>query len=148
MSKTLVEELKKHGMYVSTPKGVSMNPMLVQNESAFEIRSLTRTPARYDVVIYMRDNGTNVLHRVLGRQGEYFVINGDNCWQREYVRPEQIEGILTRFYRRGRWHSVTERSYRVYAHLVADFFFIRRPILYLRDRLKRVGRRLKRTLTQ
>lgn len=141
MGREQLEQLKKHGMYLSTPRGVSMNPMLYESDSIAEIHALTRPPARYDVVLYIRGETQGVIHRVLYKKGDVYVINGDNCRQKEYVRKEQICGIVTRFYRKGRWHDVTEPAYRLYAHIWVDLFFIRRPILYLRDKLKALKKR-------
>ena len=103
-----LEELKKHGMYLSAPKGISMNPMLYQSDSIAEIHAIKQPPVRYDVVMYIRNNEQGVIHRVLYKKENMYVINGDNCWQKEYVYPEQIRGIVTRFYRHGKWHSVDE----------------------------------------
>lgn len=134
MGRVQLEQLKKHGMYWSTPQGISMNPMLYQNDSIAEIHAITRPVRRYDVVLYIRGNEQGVIHRVLHFRNGVYIINGDNCWQKEIVQPSQIYGIVTRFYRHGVWHEVTEWKYRVYSHLWADLFFLRRPILYGRDR--------------
>ena len=136
-----LEELKKHGMYLSAPKGISMNPMLYQSDSIAEIHAIKQPPVRYDVVMYIRNNEQGVIHRVLYKKENMYVINGDNCWQKEYVYPEQIRGIVTRFYRHGKWHSVDEIPYRLYYHIWVDFFFIRRPVLYFRDKIKGYYRR-------
>ena len=142
MGRAQLEELRKHGMYLSAPKGVSMNPMLYEADSVAEIHTVTKPPVRYDVVLYIRGEEQGVIHRVLYKKDDVYVINGDNCWQKEYVRPEQIRGIVTRFYRKGRWHDVTEPMYRIYSHIWVDMFFIRRPVLYFRDKLKCLKRRI------
>lgn len=36
---------------------------------------------------------------------------------------------------------IDEFSYRLYSHIWVDFFFIRRPVLYLRDRIKNYWRK-------
>lgn len=136
MGRVQLEELDKKGAYLSVPKGISMNPMLYEADTIAEIHTITKPPVRYDVVLYIRGEEQGVIHRVLYKKGDIYVINGDNCWQKEYVRPEQIRGIVTNFYRKGRWHDVNEPLYRLYSHLWVDFFFIRRPILYIRDRIK------------
>lgn len=93
-------------------------------------------PQAVCVVLYIRGKEQGVIHRVLHFKNGVYIINGDNCWQKEYVQPSQIYGIVTRFYRHGVWHDVTEWRYRLYSHLWADFFFIRRPLLYGRDKWK------------
>lgn len=136
MGREQLQELEKHGMYLSVPKGISMNPMLYQNDSIAEIHKLTQPPKRYDVVMYIRGADIGVIHRVLHKKDDVYIINGDNCWQKEYVKPDKIYGIVTRFYRRGKWHETTELSYKIYSHLIADLFFIRRPVLRIRDKIR------------
>lgn len=143
MGRAQINELEKHGMYWSTPKGISMNPMLYENDSIAEIHELTGQPKRYDVVLYIRGEEQGVIHRVLYRKDDIYIINGDNCWQKEYVRPEQIRGIVTRFYRKGHWYDVTAWQYRIYSHIWTDLFFVRRPLLYIRDKCKSYFRKMK-----
>ena len=131
-----LEELKKHGMYLTAPEGTSMNPMLFESDSVVEIHTITSPPKRGDVVMYIRGQSQGVVHRVLSQKGDIFIINGDNCWQKEYVKREQIFGIVTQFYRKGRWYNVSEPLYRLYSFMWVNLFFIRRPLLYIRDKMK------------
>lgn len=131
-----LEELKKYGMYLSVPKGTSMNPMLYESDGIAEIHAITSPPKRGDVVLYIRGQSQGVIHRVLSQKGNVYIINGDNCWQKEYVKREQIHGIVVQFYRKGRWHKVSEPLYRLYSFMWVNLFFIRRPLLYIRDKIK------------
>ncbi len=144
MGKAQLGELERHGMYLSVPRGVSMWPMILDREGIVEIRRLDHPAERYDVVLYVRGGDLGVIHRVLHACGDHYIIAGDNCWQKEYVPAEQVAGIATRFYRKGKWYEVTDRRYLLYARLWTDLFFIRRPLLYLRDRAKRALRRIRR----
>lgn len=139
MGKAQLEELEKTGKYFSVPKGISMKPMIYSKEGIVEIHKLDGLAKRYDVVVYSRPGDQGVIHRVLHVKDGYYIIAGDNCWQKEIVKFEQVAGIAVRFYRKGKWHEVTEFGYRVYSHIWADFFFIRRPLFYVRDKLKRLG---------
>ena len=143
MGKAQIEELERCGKYFSVPKGVSMWPMLQNQQSIVEIRRLEEPARRYDVVLYIRGEEQGVLHRVVQRREEDYIIIGDNCWQLERVPRERVIGIATRFYRKGRWYDVTDRRYLAYVQLWTDLLFLRRPILYLRDRLKSRFHRLK-----
>lgn len=137
MGKVQLEELEKTGKYFSVPRGISMRPMINNKEGIVEIHKLEGLAKRYDVVLYSRPGDQGVIHRVLWVKDGYYVIAGDNCWQREHVKFEQVAGIATRFYRKGKWHDCTETGYRIYSHFWADTFFIRRPFLYVRDKIKR-----------
>jgi hypothetical protein len=142
MGKAQLGELERHGMYLSVPRGISMWPMIPDREGIVEIRKLDHPANRYDVVLYVRNGDQGVIHRVLHARGDHYIIAGDNCWQKEYVPKEKVAGIVVRFCRKGKWHEVTEPGYRIYVHLWTDLFFIRRPILFLRDLAKKVLRKL------
>lgn len=144
MGKAQLEELNKAGKYFSVPKGVSMRPMIENKRDIIEIHKLERPAKRYDLVMYIRGEEQGVIHRVLHVKDTHCVIVGDNCWRKEYVPHEKIKGIAVRFFRKGKWYEVDDWRYKLYVHLWTDFFFIRRPLFYLRDRLKRKLRNLKR----
>jgi hypothetical protein len=141
MGRVQLEELEKHGYYVSVPKGVSMWPMIRNRQDAVVISVPDRPIRRYDVVMYIRGEEQGVIHRVLQVRDEDYIIAGDNCWQKEYVKHDQVKGIAVRFSRNGKWHEVDEPLYLLYVHIWTDLFFIRRPLFYLRDRLKRLLRK-------
>lgn len=144
MGKAQLEELNKCGRYFSVPSGVSMLPMMRSREGIFEIHRLEHPARRYDVVLYIRGEEQGVIHRVLRVREKDYVIAGDNCWQKEYIPKERVVGIAVRFYRNGKWYEMTDPRYRLYAHLWTDLFFIRRPLFYLRDRMKSAIRKIRR----
>ncbi len=137
MGKAQLAELEKHDYYLSVPRGVSMWPMLRNKKDIVEIRKLQQPIRRYDLVLYLRGEEQGVIHRVLHVRDSEYIIAGDNCWQKEHVKREQVKGIAVRFFRNGKWIDVDDLGYRLYVHLWTDFFFIRRPLFYLRDKLKR-----------
>ena len=143
MGKAQLEELEKHGSYFSVPKGASMWPMLRSKQDIVEIRRLEKPAKRYDLVLYTRGAvQQGVLHRVLHVRDTDCIIAGDNCWRKEYIPHEQIAGIAVRFKRNGKWIETDNPWYQVYVHLWTDFFFIRRPLLYFRDKMKAFLRRI------
>ena len=141
MGRAQLEQLEQHGSYLSVPSGISMRPMIRGGRDAVLIKKLTKKPERYDLVMYVRPGLQGVIHRVVGfRDGKYIIV-GDNCWQYERVEPEHIKGIVTEFCRKGKWHSTDEKLYLLYVHMWVDFLFIKRPLFYVRDKLKRLMRR-------
>ncbi len=143
MGKAQLEELNKYGKYFSVPRGISMRPMILSKEGIVEIHKLEHPARRYDLVLYIRGEDQGVIHRVLHVRDRDYIIAGDNCWQKEYVPKEQVVGIAVRFYRKGKWYEVTDRRYLLYVHLWTDLFFLRRPLFYLRDRVKSALRKLR-----
>lgn len=142
MGKAQLEELNKHGRYLSVPRGVSMWPMILNKEGIVEIEKLERPARRYDLVLYIRGEEQGVIHRVLRVREKDYIIAGDNCWRREYIPKDRVVGIAVRFYRKGKWYEVTDWRYRIYVHLWTDLFFIRMPLLFLRDKTKAVLRKI------
>lgn len=147
MGKAQLEQLEKTGNYYSVPRGISMWPMIRNKQDIVEIKKIESPAKRYDLVMYIRGEEQGVIHRVHHVRDDVYVINGDNCWQKEYVPKDRVAGIAVRFCRNGKWHEVTEPGYLLYVHLWTDLFFIRRPVLFLRDKAKSVLRKagLKRT---
>lgn len=142
MGKAQLEQLEKYGHYLSVPKGISMRPMIRGGRDACLIERITRKPKRYDLVMYIRQpNFQGVIHRVVRFENGKYVIIGDNCWQLEYVRPDQIKGIVTEFCHKGKWHKVDEKLYMLYVHIWVDLLFLKRPLFYVRDKMKRLIKR-------
>lgn len=130
MGKAQIDELIKHGNYISVPSGRSMHPMTYGHRDAVLINVLKESPKRYDLVMYLRPNGQGVIHRVIKRRKNDYIICGDNCWQLEYVKPQQIKGIVTKFNRKGKWHTIDEKLYMIYVHIIVDLLFIKRPLFF------------------
>ena len=105
MGKTQFEILNRDGRYISVPKGISMKPMIRGGKDAVLIEKIIDKPKKYDLVVYVRGKDLGVIHRVLFIKNNQYIICGDNCWQLEYVKPEQIKGIVTEYCRNGKWHS-------------------------------------------
>ncbi len=94
---TFEEVLDRDGVLVFTNKGVSMEPLIHQGRDLMIIKK--RDPKqrckKYDVVFFRRDNDQHVVHRILKLLPEAYWIVGDNCISGEYVREEQVLGILS-----------------------------------------------------
>ncbi|MBR1383444.1 MAG: S24/S26 family peptidase [Ruminococcus sp.] len=137
MGQIQFDMLERDGRYISVPQGISMRPMIRGGQDAVVIEKLTDKPKRYDLVVYVRGKEQGVIHRVIHANDDKYIICGDNCWQLEYVKPEQIKGIVTEYCRKGKWHDVGYLPYRLYVRIWVDFLFLKRPIFYVRDKIKR-----------
>ena len=115
MNKTTYEqELERSGRLIYTTVGMSMRPFLRSGEDlmVIEARKDSRFKAR-DVVLYRRNSGKYVLHRIMWVRKDDYVLCGDNCWNLEPgIRDEQILGVLTEVIREGRPLNVNDRGYR------------------------------------
>lgn len=112
---TLAEQLKKDGYVLTMSVGASMKPMLTQRREQLVIEKLETAPKNNDVVLFQRQSGKYVLHRVVRTKKDHYLIRGDNCCDNEKVYPQQIIGILKGFYRGERYISCREsRKHRCY----------------------------------
>ena len=141
-----IERLLAQGQSVQIqPQGYSMYPLLVPGRDAAVIEG-TRSDGlkRGDVVLYRREGGILVLHRIWRVRKDGFYMVGDN--QSEVEGPlqgSQIKGILTGFVRKGKYRSVKNPVYRLASRL---WLFLRpvRPVLSkMAAAVKRVFRREK-----
>lgn len=146
MGKNQLKLLEKDGRYISVPSGISMRPMIRGKKDAVVVEKIKDKPRRYDLVMYIRGKEIGVIHRVIRFKNDKYIICGDNCWQLEYVEPNQIKGIITEYCRKGKWHKTNNIIYKIYVHLWVDLLFIKRPIFYIRDKIKKSLRIIKKHL--
>ncbi len=142
MKRRIEDILSTDGIYVSPTMGVSMRPMLRQGRDRIIVVPVTGRLKRYDVPLYRRGKDY-VLHRIVKVRPEDYVVLGDNCLAKEYVRDEQIIGVLTAFYRNTRYVSVGNPFYRFYAAA----WQLTHPLRLATARFRRVYSALCRRLT-
>ena len=115
-----IEALLAEGKSIQIhPQGYSMYPLFVPGRDEAVIAPVRAEELkRGDVVLYRRESGILVLHRIWKRKPEGFYMVGDNQSEPEGpLRPEQIKGRLCRILRRGKNFSVRNPLYRCAASL-------------------------------
>lgn len=120
MSETVnIEQmLSEKGVYVGTTVGVSMEPLLRTRRDVVVIEKPAGRLKKYDVPLYRRGEAY-VLHRIVKVLPDSYVILGDNCRSLEYgVTDDDIVGVLTAFYRKGKYCTVAAPRYRAYVFAV------------------------------
>ena len=122
------------------PHGISMRPMIRQGLDSVVITQLPEKLEKYDLLLYQRDDGKYILHRIVG-VGKTYTCIGDNQFKEEHgVRRDQMIALVTGFYRNQKYHSVTEPGYQIYCRFwhcsrpIRHFF--RRMIGWLRRKLR------------
>ena len=107
--------------------GSSMQPMLLHQISRVRLE-LPKALKRGDVVLYRRNDGHYVLHRVVQITGEQIACCGDHQWHLEKgLRHEQMLARVTAFARRDNWTSCDSKSYCTYW----SFWLLIRPLRHL-----------------
>jgi len=127
-----IETLLAQGKTVQiNPQGYSMYPMFIPGRDAAILQGTKPSELkRGDVVLYRRNRGILVLHRIYRITQDGFYMTGDNQSELEGpLRPEQIHGRLTAFVRAGKKISVRNPIYRALSGMwlvlfpVRPFFF-------------------------
>ena len=82
--------------------GASMEPLIRMNRDTVEIIPLCREPKEGDIVLFERQDGAYVVHRVYRVDAERIVTLGDHCENPDPPVPkEKVLGLVSRI-RRGK----------------------------------------------
>lgn len=144
------DELEKEGHLLLPIKGVSMMPMLRQNQDCVVVSSCGFDElSLWDVVLYYNpERDAYILHRLLWkgkRKGvNTAVILGDNCITLEYVPEEWILGKLTSFFRGEKEVQLDDPRYQRYVALWVKPWKRRISILKLKGQAWRAASKVKR----
>ncbi|MCD8380484.1 MAG: ATP-binding cassette domain-containing protein [Lachnospiraceae bacterium] len=145
---TILDELEQEGYVVIPIRGVSMRPLLREESAHVLIRRLEGRPKRNDVLLYVRPDGTQVLHRLMGYDGDVCLIRGDNTFALERVPLSAVKGVMETVWRGSkaarevRGIQMTDLAYRLYVW----FWNLIYPLRWLKHRakegVKHIGRLL------
>ncbi|MBR2258962.1 MAG: S24/S26 family peptidase [Blautia sp.] len=122
---TFEEILSRDGRIVYKTKGVSMLPLLHQNQDIVVIEPPQGRLNKYDVALYKR-GVSYVLHRVIQVKDHYYLIRGDNTYALEYVPDEAVIGVLRSFIRNGKAWNTDDRCYILYSRFWNAIYPVRK----------------------
>lgn len=140
---TIENEINQNGYYVFTVSGISMMPIIRPGRDLAIIESHQGRYKVKDAVLFKRDNGVYVLHRVKKVRENDYIIVGDNSYENEPVRDDQILGILTTIKRNDKTIKSTDFWYRVYVAIWTSPVGGRVIVLSLRRVLSFIKRGIK-----
>lgn len=124
------EIIERDGMYISTPLGDSMWPMLYNKRDTTCIVKTDGKLKKHDVALYVRSSGEYILHRIMEVRDDSYVMCGDSQFVLEHgIKSEQIIGVLDSFYRNGKFHTVKEKKYRLYVFIWCLSLKLRRLLM-------------------
>ena len=123
--------------------GSSMMPMLHHRRDSVVLAPVKEKVKKGEVILYQRENGKYILHRVIALTDSGYICSGDNQAVRETVSHEQILAVVVGFTRKGKVRQTDALFYRLYTALWVGFFPLRRYYLVVRRRLGRLRNRLK-----
>lgn len=129
----LIEEgIKNGGKYRFYPRGISMLPLIREGKDSVVFAELSKIK-KYDIVLYVRDNGDFVLHRVVNiRDGHYDMCGDGQCVVERGIRKDQIKAAVSGIYRDDEFVSLKDPRYLKYVKdRVASI-----PVRYFKMRIK------------
>lgn len=131
----ILTQISDNGRAYFYTKGISMLPMLKEGRDISVLVPPNRAPKRGDVVLFIRkgENSQLVLHRIIKRRdnGSY-VIRGDNTYQNEPVKAENVLALLEGFFRKGRYFDCEKsKRYRTYSFFRLFFYPLRKAFYFM-----------------
>ena len=73
----ILEGLNDNKIIEFTPTGVSMFPNIIGNIDKVYLSKIDKLK-KYDMVLYKKENGPYILHRIIKVKKDYYIIEGDN----------------------------------------------------------------------
>ena len=108
------EVVESGGEFVMKTHGTSMLPLLHDGSDSVVLASKSYFEIG-DVAFYKRPNGQYVLHRIVGKRADGFVMRGDNQIINEYgITSEHIIAVMRAFIRNGKRTDVSDADYQKY----------------------------------
>ena len=110
----LIEEAFSNNQTFKMPvNGVSMLPFL--NKTHYVVLAKPQNLKRNDMILYKRENGQYVLHRIFRVKKDHFQLLGDNQVYREYpVYENQVIGKVIEVHKGNKIHHLNGFKYKTY----------------------------------
>ncbi len=140
---TFAEELSCGHTVTYFTVGVSMRPLLIERETHVMIAPV-QTAVPGDILLYTRRNGSHVLHRCIRADGQFCYMRGDNTYGLEKIHREQVLGVVTHIYRKGRRFDTNHEAYRRYVSFWNTIY----PFRWLWWKIKRTERSILRRIVK
>ena len=126
-----------------TVVGNSMYPIFRSNRERVTVKK-AEAVKKYDIILYRRNCGDYVLHRVIGKGDLGYKLCGDNQLVVEYpVKNKDVIAVMTSFERNGKEVDANCLWYRIYSFIWCSFIPLRPCIFKIAYRLKKIFKRSK-----
>ena len=95
MEPVLRKVLAEGGTFPFYPKGTSMEPTIHQGIDQVLLKALPKKLKKYQMILYKRQSGAFVLHRIVKVEKDSYTMRGDNQFYTEPgLRREQMIGVV------------------------------------------------------
>ena len=144
LSELILLQLKNGGRARLTVTGSSMAPMLQHRRDTVELIPVAGPQKKGELILYRRDNGQYVLHRIVKVVKDGYICCGDNQAMREPVRHDQLIAVVDGFIRKGKKYTRKDFDYLLYKAVWVGLFPIRQAHLAAWRALGRLRRSIRR----
>ena len=134
---TIEETLKKYGVYSAVPMGDSMRPLFKGGRDNVIIKPITAPLKKGDVPLYKKDDGKYVLHRIVRIKNGFYYVRGDNRAFSYKITDKNLVGILTGYYKKGKYVDVNSFGYKFYVGFWRFSFPVRFVVLAIKRLFKK-----------
>ncbi len=127
----VLESIERGGSAKLKVSGFSMYPLVASRRDSVLLVKADDIKVG-DVPLYKRDDGSYILHRIVGEKNGAFYTMGDYETKKEYpVYPEQIVAKASGFYRKEKFIDCNSRWYKLYRFFWTHTLFFRPMLLNL-----------------
>jgi len=102
----------------------------------------------HDIVLFRRDNGQLVLHRIVVVGKDYYLVCGDAQSRQEWICMEQVKAVMSGFYRGKTYIRSDHLLYQTYVQLWCAMYPLRVFLLNLKKKFSVRNRNRKQTKEQ
>lgn len=143
ISSIFTDTLEKGGEVKLPVKGISMYPLICSGRD-YVIISKTDTVGKYDIVLYTREDGSYILHRIVGSNKHGYKLAGDLETEKELgVSEESILAKVHTVIRGKRVISADSFWYKVYSRLWVWLMPLRPCMIWLYRLIIKIRKKLK-----
>lgn len=137
LAPVIKEIIESGGRFSFKVTGGSMFPLLIEGRDSVILEQVhTLKPG--DIILYQRDDGNYVLHRIVKIKNGELYLCGDAQFVIEYpIRYDQVIAVACAIIRGGETIPVTDFKYRFYTKVWCHTFKTRPHILKIYSRFKK-----------
>ncbi|MCR4614580.1 MAG: S24/S26 family peptidase [Clostridiales bacterium] len=118
----ILETLENDGRVSFVSTGNSMYPTIRDRKDTIYLAKPDRPLRKFDIIFYRRDDGKFVLHRIVGKNKDGYILCGDNQIVKEYgIRPDQVIALLKEFEKDGKRINCDSFSFRLKSRFMPEY---------------------------
>ena len=138
---TLCELVNEGREVVLTITGSSMSPFLIHQRDAVMLGKMMTPPQRGDIVLFQREDGSYVVHRVRKVSDEGYYMIGDGQTETEGPVPrERLRAIVTKVRRKAQWFGRNDLKWRFFASVWLEIIPLRKFLVKAWWMIERIRR--------